>query len=343
MTCPASLPSILGNFRYWEGSRDADGYREYKLVTRVQVDHTASSNDGPANALNTPGLPLPGTPWIVASDVDLYATCTWQANIKPVIQDGERSEFFDVEQIFSSRPSKKCVNRAGTGVGTGNVADDPLSEPPIITIQFVKYTTEATLDRLSQRITNSAHERIRGPLVEFDATRLTIRIQVNEASLDLTTTLAIIDMVNSVSLWGFDARTVKLSNVEIEQWFTATCDCYYTKIYEFEVSPIGFDRTVLDEGTKALNGKWNTTSGAWELIDINGSAPDVNNPSHFIRVYDLLGNPMRVVLNGAGVPATNISGTGATDPGEIAIEYYEEIDFLLNFPNIPSSLDCVSS
>lgn len=343
MTCPASLPSIDHSFRYWEGSRDVDGYREYKLLTRVIVDNTAGTQDGPANALNTPGLPLPGATWAFLGDSDPYAVCQWTATAKPVVGDGERSQYFDVEQVFSSRPSKKCPTRIGTGVGTGVTADDPLAEPPIVSVQFVKYTTEATLDYLGERITNSAHERIRGPLVEFDATRLTVRIQVNEASLDLATTLSLIDMVNSVSVWGFDARTVKLSNVEIEQWYTATCDCYYTKVYEFEISPIGFDRTVLDEGTKALHGKWNQATGAWDLIDINGSAPDPNNPSHFIRVYDFLGNPMRVVLNGAGVPATNISGTGASDPGSIDILYYEEMDILLNFSNLPSDLECVSS
>lgn len=336
MTCPVSLPSIDRSFRSWEGSRDADGYREYKLLTRVIVDNTAGSQDGPANALNTPGLPLPGAIWAFLGDIDIYATCTHQATAKPVVQD-ERSQYFDVEQIFSSRPSKKCVNRVGTGVGTGVTADDPLTEPPIVTIQFVKYTTEATLDRLGERILNSSHERIRGPLVEFDATRLTVRIQVNEATLDLASTLAIIDMVNSTEIWGFDARTVKLSNVEIEQWYTATCECYYTKVYEFEISPIGFDRTVLDEGTKALKGKWNTATGAWDLI----GTPDPDNPADFIRVTDFFGNPMRVVLNGAGVPAVNITGTGETAAGEIDIEYYEEIDFLLNFTNLPSDLECV--
>jgi hypothetical protein len=332
MSC--GTPLAIG-FRHWSGIRDNEGHREYRIVHRVHVDNTATIQDGPANTLSAVGLPLPGSTWIFGGDIDIQAICQWDAKMTPVVEEGERTKYFDVEQLFSTRPKIKCNFVLGTG--TGNPATDPLAELPVISGSFIKYTEEKTVDRFLVDITNSAWERLRGPQVEFDASRLTIRILINEETLDLPTKLSIIDTVNDAELWGFEARTVKLSNITWEQKFTAECDCYYAVTYEFEMSPTGFDREVLDEGTKALSGKWNTTTGVWELIDINGGAPNPDDPTHFVRVTDFHGNYMRVILDGAGKPSPN---NGTTEPGKILIEYYTEVPFATYITGLPETLDC---
>lgn len=341
MAC--TLTAALDGHAQWWGERDSDGYRTYHIVHKVLTDNTAGFADGPYNVLTATGLPLPGSFWNFDGDVDVYAICQWDATVSPLVE-GERTEYWKVEQVFTTKPTDKCINRTGTGTGTGNPANDPLLEPPRLSGNFVKYTEEKTLDRFGNIICNSAFERIRGPLVEFDASRLTIRVTINEGSLNIDNKTAIIDTVNISTLWGFAARTVKLSNISWEQKYSGNCDCYYEVMYEFEVSPTGFDREVADEGTKALHGQWNKTTKAWELININGGAPDPNNPTHFKRIIDFNGNPMRATLNGAGIPATtyDLSGTSSTEAGLINIEYYEESDFLGEISGLPSDLECVA-
>lgn len=336
MSCPTGL---LGFYNWW-GSRDKDGYREYHVQFKVRVDATAGNPEGPATALATPGLYSPGAVYDVGADFDIDAICQWTAEMKPMVE--ERTPYFIVEQVFSSRPSDKCINRAGTGSGTGNPANDPLTEPPKINGSFVKYTEEKTRGLDGNYFTNSAHERIRGPLVEFDASRLTINITINEALLGLPLKISLIDTVNSTEMWGFVERTVKLSNITWAQKFSNDCTCYYETSYEFEISPEGFDRVALDEGTKAINGKWNTTTGAWDTIQINGADPDPTNPMHFVRITDYFGNPMRAILNGAGVPASLITGAGTGLEGSIDIIYYPEADLLGQIEGLPSSLECVA-
>lgn len=335
----ACLPGMLG-FYTWSGSRDKDGFREYKVSFKVLVDATAGVPSGPATALATPGLYLPGSPYAVGDDFDIDAICQWTADMKPMVE--ERTPYFIVEQIFSTRPNEKCINRIGTGTGTGNPANDPLSEPPRLSGSFVKYTEEKTKGKDGNFFKNSAHERIRGPLVEFDSNRLTINVTINESTLDLVGKTAIIDTVNSVPIWDFNERTLKLSNIVWQQKFSNDCTCYYETTYGFEMSPDGFDRIALDEGTKALHGEWNKTTGVWTLKNINGGAPNPNNPTHFIRITDFFDNPMRCILNGAGVPATTISGSGVGLEGSIDIIYYPETDHLGEIPGLPHSIECAA-
>lgn len=94
----------------------------------------------------------------------------------------------------------------------------------------------------------------------------------------------------------------------------------------------GFDRDILDEGTKVLNGHWDAATGGWVLDNINGVAPDPENPAHFVRFQDRNGNTARVILNGAGLPAEVSIGTGSATPttiGSIYVEKYDEANFLL--------------
>ena len=333
----ACVPTLnLGFYRWW-GSRDSDGYREWHIVHKVFV-LAAGLLDGPANALATPGLPAVGSTWAFGGDIDTDCVCKRDAIVTPMV-DGEASSFFLVEQIFTNKPADKCLNRVGTGAGTGNPSNDPLLEPPILSGGFTKYTEEKQYDRYGFAITNSAHERLRGPTVEFDSSRVTLRIQINEANLDLELKSQLIDTVNSETLWGFTARKIKLSNISWEQKYTGSCVCYYQVSYEFEASRTGFDREALDEGTKALRGQWNKTTGAWDLI----GTPSQSDPRDFIRIHDFNGNLMRVVLDGSGKPAVTASGTSATSAGMVDIEYYPESDFLGEISGLPSDIECIEA
>ena len=85
-------------------TRDRDGNREYKIKWRIACD----PGDGPANALQTTGLPQPGEYYSVLGDNDSWATCKLDATVTPVVT-GEKNTYFLVEQTFSSKGDDKLV------------------------------------------------------------------------------------------------------------------------------------------------------------------------------------------------------------------------------------------
>lgn len=320
--------AIVGGPVTWEGEIGSDGYRNYTVVHRVVGDDTPGFADGPANVLQTPGLPTPGSDWFFDGDLDIWAWHTGEKRAIPELDDGDRNRFWRVESKFSNKPPdrQRCMDTQ---------IEDPLLEPPRVSGSFTKYVEEATYDRNGDPILNSAHEVIRGPAVEFDANRPQIRIEMNVPTFT-TVQLAysMIDTVNITGLWGFNPRCIKLSNAPWEKKYYGTCNVYYTITLEFDVRAIEtFDKDVLDEGTKVLNGRWDESSGAWVLVNIGGAAPDPENPQHFCRFQDRNGNMSRVILDGAGLPAEVDIGTGsgtfASDAGSLHIEKYGQSDFLL--------------
>ena len=157
----------------------------------------------------------------------------------------------------------------------------------------------------------SSWEQLRGPAVEFDRNRLQIVIQQNVGSAYQGYQLpkSMMDTLNMYPLWGFNPRQVKLSSFKFDRKLYGSCFVYYPRTLTFDIRDNGFDGNILDEGTKVLSGHWNT-AGHWVLDKINGQDPDPMDPSHFIRFQDRNGNTSRVILNGRGLPATAMIGTG---------------------------------
>jgi hypothetical protein len=368
---------IVPGQRNWSVSRDSEGYKTYKIVHRVACDE----GDGPNTALTAPGLPVPGQIWDFDNDYDPNAWCTPESSANPVVTN-EPNMYFDVEHNFTSKPLGRDATKDRA---------DPLSEPPKISISFSKTTEEASHDRFGRMITNSAWEQMRGKHVEFDTGHIIVKIEQNLATVDLPSHAAAYQTVNMVMLWGMPPRTVKLSNSSIEEsyytpttttttttpfgatttsQFTTTTTApptiasqvkYYHRNLEFEVNAKGWDRDLLDEGTKVLWGRWksvvttstttttttttpagqttapptttSTAAGAtttqaattttlptpqkadpvqWELlpVDSDGTMPNRFNPTHFMRYTDRSGNPLRVILNGKGLPAGTVAPVG---------------------------------
>lgn len=325
------MAQIVGR-RKWEGSADENGDRDYQITWRIRT----SRDEGPQAVMDCPGLPTPGAPWSFDDDSDETAWCRPKMTVKPIVSvERDPCELWDLTQTFSNKPPPEG-QRQGC---QDEKIDDPLLEPQQVSGTFVKYTEEATYDRFGIPIMTSSFEQIRGPQNEWDANRPSVTIKQNVAVLGLEIFAPMIDNVNILPLWGLPARCVKLSNVEWEKKFYGLCYVYYTRTLHFDVNYQTFDRDVLDEGTKCLNGHWDPDSGAWVLdaIDDEGTIPDAGNPSHFTRFKDRNGENCRVVLNGSGLPSgvdVDIDGTGTAadipsgDPGSIHIEKYFEADFL---------------
>lgn len=307
----------------WSLSRDQEGHRDYSVKWHVTTDDV---DDGPRTVLNTPGLPAIGATWAMGNDADNWAFCWPEVKITPKYTPNEPHVDWVVEQKFSTRPLKRCQD---------DPIENPLDEPPKISGGFSKFTEEATQDKDGNPILNSAHERIRGALVEFDSNRPTVSISMNLASLPLASFSSMINTVNDATLWGMGPRKVKLSNVSWSRQLYGTCNFYFTVTYEFEVNDKTFDRVAADEGSKVLVGHEPGSQNT--PLDPDAADPDMagftfkDNPKRFVVYKEVKGERTNIPLDGKGRPA--IDGRAQ---GEITIQKYEESNLLLL--GIPVSL-----
>lgn len=302
-------------------SRDDDGHREYTL--RLLVKSNDPQDDGPETVLGTSGLPTVGAAYATGNDSDPWAFCSPRLRITPE-RGKEPNKLWFLDYVFTTKPFKRCQD---------TTIDDPLTEPDRISGTFVKYTKEATRDRNNNLIKTSSHEVVRGPQVEFDANRPSVRIEQNVATLELNVFSEMVDTVNDATLWGLAARKIKLSNVSWDRKIYGSCNYYYTRSFDFDVDFKGFDRTFMDEGTKCIRGKWASNEAGTGSTDkwVVDAAAVATNPQDFIRYKDRNGENTRVLLDGNGRPLAD-----ADSPFEIDVEYYGESNFLLL--GIPASL-----
>lgn len=285
----------------WDGKRTKDGHRTYHIDWLAVSTSTA---DGPAQAFAASGLAAVGSTWSFGNDVDAWAFCLPQMDVKPVVKK-EPGYWWNIRQYFSTLPMERCQDAS---------IENPLNEPDRISGSFTKTTKEAQFDRNGDPILTSSHERITGKAVERDYNKPTVVIEKTLATLPLSTYAPMIDTVNDATLWGLSARKIKLNNATWRRRLYGVCTYYYIVKYDFEIDYNTFDVTVLDEGTKVL---------------VEGGT--VTNPRHFKAKTDAEGNPVKVLLDGNGA---EWDGTGS--PGTIDIEKYPESNFLLL--GIPATL-----
>ena len=305
-------------------TRTKEGHREYKVKSKVQ----SGVNDGPSNVMTCPGLYAIGSTYSIRSDSDSWAFCwpTMSITKHGSWAEGEKVLLWNVEQTFSTEPLWRC--------NTTQI-QDPLQEPIKLSGGFVKYTREASVDMNNLPITNSAWELFRGQQNEWDANRPNVHVEMNQASLGLSTFSQMIDTVNNAPLWGLPVRCIKLSSASWERKLFGVCSYYYTVGYDFDVMYETFDRYLIDTGNRVIQGSWGT-DGKWAVATINGSPANVNDPTHFMTAIDRSGNPTEIVLDGYGRPWDS-TGTGSTSsPGVKLVQYYPASNFLLL--NVPTSL-----
>jgi hypothetical protein len=255
------------------------------------------------------------------TDWDMYATCTPFFSITPFgqLQD-EGVQHWIVEKKFSSNPIKRCQDYE---VG------DPLQEPARISGSFSKYSEEITEGYGTDYTTleplkSSSHEPLRGPKMEFEKSFPTVTIEqtLTWAEFNLAKLSELQDHVNEAEMWGLAARKVRLAHSSWAMQFwgvTGTYACslpYYTRSCTFEINFDGWDREVVDEGTRAL-GFWDPASGGGAGVwRIRG---DKDNVRDFNRYRDPLGEIDHVLLNGEGIPLAD-----GADPVMIDVRGYAQ-------------------
>lgn len=313
------------------GSMDEEGNRNYAVVLRVHVD---DNNDGPFAVLNATGLPAVGSTYNYENASDDEAWLRPNCTVTNVMQEGRPTLDYNITLNYSTKPQDENQNST---CEQGEIKN-PLLQPPKVRGSFTKYQEQATFDRYGLPIVSSSWELMRGPQNEWDANRPLVVIEQNVATLGLGTFAAMIDKVNSVTMWGLPARYVKLDDVIWERKYYGQCFRYYTRVLSFSINYASFDRDLLDEGTKCLRGAWMMDPGSdffgQYLVDSSLSIATAHlNPANFIKFKDKNGENARVILNGKGRPYDpGASGTGTgsdTTVGSIHVEKYGEANFFL--------------
>ena len=287
--------------RSWSLETDDAGDRTYKIKFRVA---TNDPRDGPYLALQTTGLPLPGSPWAFGNDFDPDAYCRRTSTVRPYgVTEGRPVYQYDVEKTFSTKSEDESSNPS---CENGSIKD-PLLMPDRLSGDFKNYLEELTRDRFGNPIVSSSWEQLRGAQVEFDRNRPSVVVEQNVAVLGLSVFAPMVDCLNSVPMWGLPRRCVKLSNVTWERKYYGTCYRYFTRRLMFDVRRNGFDRDLLDEGSKVLRGDWDRvegsgTFGKYVVADDLDAATAHLNPNNFIRFKDFHGENARAILDGRGRP-----------------------------------------
>lgn len=310
----------------WGLDSDDDGHRTYHVQFKVQTNNPF---DGPVIVWSCPGLPKVGDGWFFGEDeLDTYAFCTPYVKVKTLLS-GEPNFHWLVDFQFTTKSLDRCQLVKYRS---------PFSEIPEIRGTFNRDRREQNRDRYGKIVTFSSMEPIHGEKATFDESHPTLNISVNRPNLPLTRYSTYVDTVNDGTLWGYAARKIKLSNVTWERLVYGLCQYYYRTTFEFEMSSKGqgFDRKIMDEGTRELK-EFITTPTMTDPLTGKPYNKDLRN---FVSVIDDKGNLMKVPLDGQG-RRLRVEDSGADPPifYMVDFEYYPMSNFLLL--GVPSEIGAV--
>ncbi len=242
-------------------TRTEEGHRNYTVVWIV---NTALPSMGPAYILKFWPLHPVGTPYALSAvETDLWAYATPELNIAPHedVTDGDPIQSWLVTQTYTTNPSWRC------GVFP---IENPLLEPWDIQLSYRHERQEAThyyqeqtdpdgddgpLPRppdLVKPLKMANNERLTGPQVEINTSKLTVELTANYFSIDVPLITGLLNRVNDTQMWGMPARTILFSDVRGQRLVYGTCVFYWRMTFMFDVDADTFDPDIWWWGTKVL-------------------------------------------------------------------------------------------
>ena len=219
---------------------DDQGFRTYMASYKVETD---DYDDGPETVGQSSLIPQIGDAWTFGNDNDTWVWCTPYLKLEPLGRKDEKTKHWKAEVKFTNKP-----NNRNPGQSNGN----PLLEPQKIKGTFTNGTTKTWTDRTGAFVQTTSFEPIQ---TEIDQALASVVITQNVSSLGLSTFSPMVNTVNSTTLWGMPARTIKLSNAPWERKYYISGSKYYQRTFEFEVNPNTFDRAdIPNKGKNMING-----------------------------------------------------------------------------------------
>ena len=300
---------------------DDKAHRVYKVTYLVESDDLAFdeevsgiplANEAVDAALNAPNMPRAGDFYgSVERDGFTWAYCLPDAVVRkaPSLAN-QPGQFYTVEKTFTTRPIERRLDLE---------RGDPLLEDIRVSGSTIRFQEEAVYDRNNKRIVNSALEQIRGEQNKWDMSRPVFRVEQQVYDLDHERIMSMMNCVNDAPLWGLPKRCLKLSDFTYSELYVHFRK-FYSRVLTFEgwtrrersTDPVssGWDRNVLDEGTKVLRGRWQNfgtpASPVWQWVLIGN--PSRFSPGDFQRFQDPNGNVTSVILDGQGRPYQPTAG-----------------------------------
>lgn len=211
---------------------DDEGYRKYLSYWEVI---TTAATDGALTVLAATGLPPLGGIYVWTDGTDAEAIRTPLTSIKP---RGEGARKFWRVGITHSTNPKSCESSLPTS---------PLNVPIKIKGGWRGRTKIATEDRNGDPLINSSDEPIM-PGIEIDDDQDGVTIEVNTATLSLTTRAAFKNRVNSNTMWGLTKRKIKMIKWDYELLYHGACLKYFHNVLELGINSDGWDPRIPDQG-----------------------------------------------------------------------------------------------
>lgn len=271
-----------------EGERSMeDGHRDYNITFLVETtDHL----DGPQAITLASGLPTVGSTWTFGNDFDAGAFCTPYVKVQPSGRQAsdEPVHYWNASYKFTSRPLKNCESQS---------YDNPILRPDKVSGSFVERSIKVRKDKDGNAILTTSKEEVE---VEESKSYPTVRIEQYDSVLGLSTFAEMVNGVNTNSLWGLAARTIKLANVAWERNQYGSCFNYYTRVLDFEINYNTWDRSdIANKGQKVIKGSWVKSGTSPNEIHTwtPHSGASVTNAHDYIDAHDYKGNSIEVYLD----------------------------------------------
>lgn len=244
-----------------------DYHRKFQATMQVIADVW----HGPLAISTASGIPAYGTPYSLIVDGNQQEYDNWAFCDSISIEHVHRINADDgtntpknrwvLKLTFSSTPSDHNPSKA---------RNNPLLDPPVSSGSFIGYRRPTHRDKDGNLIRNSAYD-LYTPAVEVDDANDTLRISYNTSTIDLAFRAGFRNTVNSDSIWGLPARTVKLRQWGWRVQYAGDFFSYIRHDFEFEISyqPVPTDPNQVCIGSSLANAN---TYGFYTVLPNSGHA-----------------------------------------------------------------------
>jgi hypothetical protein len=196
---------------------------------------------------------------------------------------------------------------------------DPAAQPVEIKMNGVNYEQIVDIDIYGNPIVNTAGDYF-DPPVTRDQTRCVLEVTRNETGFSPSTIFAYANRVNSAIWNGFPPYTVKIAPPQVvPMWSQFTSEIYSRISYTFEYDAAGWDKTLLNQGTRYLKygGGYGGGAGTYRFNARDDKGELVTTPVLLDSLGRLLAQPINasnvVVLTYPIYQRLNFSVLGMDD------------------------------
>lgn len=134
--------------------------------------------------------------------------------------------------------------------------ENPLDQPLEESLEFAQFERIVDVDADGNPVLNTAGDPFDPPVTRDDS-RPILKIVRNEATFRPVFILGFRDCINESEFRGFPAGTVKCQPIPVRRAWHPIPGYYYIHAYEFHIDEDGWNKPVLSQGLRAIDGSGN--------------------------------------------------------------------------------------